>query len=108
GASLEFTGIHFRALTEPLRPKRDFTPKKSAFLTMTRAPPSCRMRHEAWQFPSNKGGALEMRTKNSPEQIADTMIREVDPVLRKYAAQAEADRRLAPEAINAILDAGLM
>src|SRR3989442_14239686 len=66
------------------------------------------MRHEAWQFPSNKGGALEMRTKNSPEQIADTMIREVDPVLRKYAAQAEADRRLAPEAINAILDAGLM
>src|SRR5947207_13408580 len=49
-----------------------------------------------------------MSTKNSPEHIADTMIREVDPVLRKYAAQAEADRRLAPEAINAILDAGLM
>src|SRR5438874_10052085 len=66
------------------------------------------MRHEAWQFPSNKGGALEMSTKNSPEHIADTMIREVDPVLRKYAAQAEADRRLAPEAINAIVEAGLM
>src|SRR5256885_12592731 len=50
----------------------------------------------------------EMKTKNSPERIADEMIGEVEPVLRKYAAQAEADRRLAPEAINAILDAGLM
>ena len=49
-----------------------------------------------------------MKTKTSPERIADKMIAEVEPVLRKYAAQAEADRRLAPEAMNAILDAGLM
>ena len=49
-----------------------------------------------------------MTTKISPERIAEKMIGEVEPVLRKYAAQAEADRRLAPEAINAILDAGLM
>ena len=45
---------------------------------------------------------------SSLEQVADKMIGEVEPVLRKYAAQAEADRRLAPEAIDAILDAGLM
>ena len=49
-----------------------------------------------------------MRTENSPERIADKMVAEVEPVLRKYAAQAEADRRLAPEAINAIVEAGLM
>jgi hypothetical protein len=41
---------------------------------------------------------------SSLEQVAGKMIGEVEPVLRKYAAQAEADRRLAPEAIDAILD----
>src|SRR5437899_11073091 len=45
---------------------------------------------------------------SSLEQVAGKMIGEVEPVLRKYAAQAEADRRLAPEAINAIVEAGLM
>jgi alkylation response protein AidB-like acyl-CoA dehydrogenase len=59
------------------------------------------------QFAS-KEGALEMRTNSTAEEIANRMISEVEPVLRKYAAQAEADRRLAPEAITAILDAGLM
>jgi len=75
---------------------------KSAFLTMTPARPSgrMRMRKAAIFF---KGGALEMKT-SSLEQVAGKMIGEVEPVLRKYAAQAEADRRLAPEAIDAILD----
>src|SRR5207249_9965329 len=53
-------------------------------------------------------GSFEMKAKSDPDQAAAKMIGEVEPVLRKYAAQAEADRRLAPEAIDAILDAGLM
>ena len=40
--------------------------------------------------------------------VASEMLAEVEPVLRKYAAQAEADRRLAPEAIKAIVDSGIM
>jgi len=36
------------------------------------------------------------------------MVTNVAPVVRKYAPQAEANRRLAPEAIKAIVDAGLM
>src|SRR5256885_15158696 len=42
------------------------------------------------------------------KQVEEKKFGEVERVLRKYAAKAEADRRLAPEAINAILDAGLM
>jgi alkylation response protein AidB-like acyl-CoA dehydrogenase len=53
-------------------------------------------------------GGLKMKTKNRPESIADKMVAEVEPVLREYAAQAETDRRLAPEAIKAIVEAGLM
>jgi len=49
-----------------------------------------------------------MTMKISSERIAEKMIGEVGPVLLKYATQAETDRRLAPEAVNAILDAGLM
>jgi alkylation response protein AidB-like acyl-CoA dehydrogenase len=36
------------------------------------------------------------------------MVAQVEPVLRKYAAQAEAERRLAPETIAALHDAGLL
>ena len=36
------------------------------------------------------------------------MVKDVEPVVRKYAAQAEANRRLAPEALKAIVNAGLM
>jgi len=42
------------------------------------------------------------------DEVAARMIQNVEPVLRKYAAQAEVDRRLSQEAINAILDVGLM
>ena len=38
------------------------------------------------------------------DEVAARMIQNVEPVLRKYAAQAEVDRRLSREAINAILD----
>ena len=37
------------------------------------------------------------------DEVAARMIQNVEPVLRKYAAQAEADRRLSREAINAIV-----
>src|SRR5262245_60584040 len=49
-----------------------------------------------------------MKTNSSPDQLAAKMIGDIEPVLRKYASQAEADRRLASEAVSAILDAGLM
>lgn len=41
------------------------------------------------------------------DEVAARMIQNVEPVLRKYAAQAEVDRRLSREAVNAILDVGL-
>src|SRR5689334_7181971 len=49
-----------------------------------------------------------MKTKTRQELIAETMVKDVEPVVRKYAAQAEANRRLAPEAVKAIVNAGLM
>src|SRR5690349_7725685 len=49
-----------------------------------------------------------MKRNSDIDQVVAEMIGKVEPVLRKYAAQAEADRRLAPEAVNATLDAGLM
>lgn len=49
-----------------------------------------------------------MESKNSVEPIAETMVRDVEPIVRKYAAQAEANRRMAPEAVRAIVDVGLM
>jgi alkylation response protein AidB-like acyl-CoA dehydrogenase len=39
----------------------------------------------------------------SPEQL----VARVEPVLRQYAANAEAERQLAPEAVAALIDAGL-
>jgi alkylation response protein AidB-like acyl-CoA dehydrogenase len=39
----------------------------------------------------------------SPEEI----VARVEPVLRAYAAAAEAERRLAPEAMTALIDAGI-
>lgn len=40
-------------------------------------------------------------------RAVDDMVAKVEPVLRKHAAQAEAERRLAPEAMNALIDAGV-
>ncbi len=40
-------------------------------------------------------------------RAVDDMLAQVEPVLRQYAAQAEAERRLAPEAIEALHDAGV-
>jgi indole-3-acetate monooxygenase len=39
----------------------------------------------------------------SPEQI----VAQIEPVLREYAAVAEAERRLAPEAMNAMIESGV-
>src|SRR5206468_3579678 len=41
------------------------------------------------------------------ESPAREMVAQVEPVLRKYAAQNEADRRLAPEVIEALVDSGI-
>src|SRR5690348_15548144 len=41
------------------------------------------------------------------QKAARDLVAQVEPVLRRYAATAEADRQLAPEAITALLDAGL-
>jgi hypothetical protein len=41
-------------------------------------------------------------------EIAETMGKDVERVIRKYSALAEANRRMAPEAIQAIVDVGLM
>jgi alkylation response protein AidB-like acyl-CoA dehydrogenase len=49
-----------------------------------------------------------MNSKTRAEPIAETMVKDVEPVVRKYSAQAEANRRLAPEAVRAIVDVGLM
>src|SRR6266699_1897687 len=38
----------------------------------------------------------------------DARVAQVAPILRQYAAQAEAERRFAPEAMYALLDAGLL
>jgi alkylation response protein AidB-like acyl-CoA dehydrogenase len=38
----------------------------------------------------------------------EELVARVEPVLREYAPAAEAGRRLAPEAMNALIDAGLM
>jgi alkylation response protein AidB-like acyl-CoA dehydrogenase len=43
----------------------------------------------------------------TPTTLTD-LVAQVEPVLREYAAQAEAARRLAPEAMTALVDAGLM
>src|SRR6266545_7851392 len=42
-------------------------------------------------------------TTTSPEE----MLAQVDPIVRKYAMTAELERRLAPEAVDALIDAGL-
>jgi hypothetical protein len=41
-------------------------------------------------------------------EIAETMVKDVEPVIRKYSALAAANKRMAPEAIQAIVDVGLM
>lgn len=46
-------------------------------------------------------------TTSTTFETVDGMVAKVEPVLRKYAAQAEAERRLAPEAIAALHDAGV-
>ena len=38
----------------------------------------------------------------------EAMIAQVEPVVRKHAAHAEANRRLAPEVIDALHDAGVL
>src|SRR5262245_57017712 len=43
--------------------------------------------------------------KSNP--AVEELVEQVEPVLRQTAAKSEADRRLAPEAITAILDVGL-
>jgi alkylation response protein AidB-like acyl-CoA dehydrogenase len=43
-------------------------------------------------------------TTATPEDL----VAQVEPVLRQYAGRAESERRLAPQAVNAILDAGLL
>ncbi|HLZ71512.1 MAG TPA: acyl-CoA dehydrogenase family protein [Dehalococcoidia bacterium] len=46
-------------------------------------------------------------TTTSTAPTVDEMVAQVEPTLRQYTAQAEADRRLAPEAIEALHDAGV-
>jgi alkylation response protein AidB-like acyl-CoA dehydrogenase len=46
---------------------------------------------------------MTITSSTSPEEI----IARVEPVLRAYAPAAEAERRLAPEAIEALVDAGV-
>jgi hypothetical protein len=45
-----------------------------------------------------------MKTKTRPESIEETMVADEEPVVTKYAAQAQADRRLAPETLEAIVN----
>jgi alkylation response protein AidB-like acyl-CoA dehydrogenase len=42
------------------------------------------------------------------ENDATSLVRKVEPVIRQYRAQAEAERRLAPETMQAIVAAGIM
>jgi len=44
----------------------------------------------------------------SASQTTAEMVEQIGPVLEKYASQAEAERRLAPEAMTAMVDAGVM
>src|SRR4051812_20168536 len=39
--------------------------------------------------------------------VAD-LVAQIAPTVRQYAAQAETQRRLAPEVVNALLDAGVL
>jgi alkylation response protein AidB-like acyl-CoA dehydrogenase len=40
--------------------------------------------------------------------VVDDLVAQLEPVLRQHAATAEADRRLTPEAMAALIDAGVM
>src|SRR5258707_11183753 len=41
------------------------------------------------------------------EEMTSGTVAQVEPVLRQYAAQAEADRRLSPEVVQALIDSGI-
>jgi alkylation response protein AidB-like acyl-CoA dehydrogenase len=47
-------------------------------------------------------------TTAAREQVVQQMIMQVGPVLRESAATSEAERRLAPEAMNALIEAGVL
>jgi alkylation response protein AidB-like acyl-CoA dehydrogenase len=48
------------------------------------------------------------RTDSAREALVRQMVQQVEPVLRRSAAESEAERRLAPEAMNALIDAGIL
>ena len=47
-------------------------------------------------------------TTSSTSASLEDLVAQVEPILREFAPQAEAERRPAPEAMAALLDAGLM
>ena len=47
-------------------------------------------------------------TNLTSEPRVQEMVKQVEPILRASAARSEAERRLAPEAMNALIDAGIL
>src|SRR5207237_6411010 len=64
--------------------------------------------YEPLRSPEKKEERKEpvMTTLSIAPDVAD-LVALVEPTLRQYAAQAEVDRRLAPEAMAALIDAGV-
>src|SRR5438094_340427 len=60
-------------------------------------------RHRPRRHAKERSAMTAVQTPSTPDEI----IAQVAPVLRQYAAQGEAERKLAPQAVEAMIDAGV-